>query len=295
MSAFNVVALRTAGATLLLFVVLLLFNRPSLYIYPLGFLGCLLAGLINGAGSVFYYQGLSRVDAGLGQLLYSLYPIFVALLLYFDGYKFTPMTLARIGLSLPALLLLTSPSTGGVNSLGALMMVVAGILYALHIPINQRVLFEAPAPTVTFYTLASMTAVVVPVALLQPYPILQVPRASLWPIVTLTLVTFFARLSLFTGVKSIGGLDTALIGLGEIVITLGLAHIWLGESLTRGQWLGALLLGASLLLLPFDRRRREEPPIGGWLHWLLPRARLQRADPEERDDNALSADTTPDT
>ncbi len=33
------------------------------------------------------------------------------------------------------------------------MMLGAAALYALHLPINQRVLYEVPAPTVTLYTL----------------------------------------------------------------------------------------------------------------------------------------------
>ena len=41
-------------------------------------------------------------------------------------------------------------------------MLGAAALYALHLPINQRVLYEVPAPTVTLYTLLAMSAVVVP-------------------------------------------------------------------------------------------------------------------------------------
>lgn len=273
LSPYWVVALRTAGASLLLFLVLLLFQRQSFYIYPLGLIGCLLAGLFNGIGSIFFYQGLSRVDAGLAQLLYSLYPIFVALLLFLDGYHYTRMTVLRVALSIPALLLLTSPANGTVDAAGAAMMVGAGFLYALHIPINQRVLYDAPAPTVTFYTLIAMTIVVIPPALLIPDQGPNLASPAVVPVIALTLVTFLSRLSLFTGVKYIGGLDTALIGLGEIVISLGLALIWLGEELTPSQWVGALLLAGTIMLLPFDERQRKEPPLGGWLRWLLPRAR----------------------
>jgi drug/metabolite transporter (DMT)-like permease len=278
--AFSVVALRTAGATVLLFSALALFRREFFYIYPLGLLGCLLAGLVNGIGSLFYYLGLARVDASLGQLLYSLYPVFVALLLFLDGYRYTPMTILRVGLSVPALLLLTTPTNGSVDFTGALMMVIAGFLYALHIPINQRVLYDAPAPTVTFYTLVAMTIVVIPPALAFGNPLSAGPLRIYWPVIALTLVTFLSRLSLFTGVKFLGGLDTALIGLGEIIITLSLAWFWLGERLTIAQWMGALLLATTIMLLPFDQRKRQDPPIGGWLRWLLPHARYQRrADP----------------
>lgn len=150
------------------------------------------------------------------------------------------------------------------------MMLGAGLLYALHIPINQRVLFEAPASTVTFYTLLAMSAVVVPVALVFEFGPLELVPEALLPLLALTLVTFLSRLSLFSGVKSIGGLDTALIGLGEIIVTLSLALLWLGERLSLTQWGGVLLLVLSIMLVAFDRRRRRRPLVGGWLRWLVP-------------------------
>ena len=64
LSPLSVVALRTLLATLLLIVVMLIFKRKYFYIYPAGLLGCLLAGGINGAGSLLYYGSLGRIDAG---------------------------------------------------------------------------------------------------------------------------------------------------------------------------------------------------------------------------------------
>ncbi|HIQ08848.1 MAG TPA: hypothetical protein EYH28_04935, partial [Anaerolineaceae bacterium] len=71
----GVVAWRTLIATLLLLALIFWRHRNLLAIYPLGLAGCLLAGFLNGVGSLFYYGALGRIDASLGQLLYSLYPI----------------------------------------------------------------------------------------------------------------------------------------------------------------------------------------------------------------------------
>jgi len=77
-SPLAVVALRTGAAALLLFLIMAVFNRKYIYIYTAGLLGCALAGGINGLGSIFYYIGLSRLNASLAQMLYALYPFFVA-------------------------------------------------------------------------------------------------------------------------------------------------------------------------------------------------------------------------
>lgn len=81
------------------------------YIYPAGILGCVLAGVINGIGSLFYYSALGRIGAGVGQLLYSLYPLFVALWLFLDRQPPSKMTILRLGLAFPAVFLKTQSGT----------------------------------------------------------------------------------------------------------------------------------------------------------------------------------------
>ncbi len=271
MSPLAVVAVRTAGAAGLLILIMGLFQRRFLYIYPLGFVGCMIAGGLNGIGSLLYYSALARIDASLGQLLYSLYPVFVAVLLYLDGHRYSPRTMLRLGLSVPAVLLLSWAPSGQVDVLGVGLMLGASLLYAVHIPINQRVLFEAPAPTVTLYTLLAMTLTVVLALVLFDPGASPAPVEALVPIVGLTTVTFLSRATLFAGVKRIGGLETSLIGLGELLVTLLLAGWWLGESLMPQQWIGALLL-AGILLMAFRGRSDRPPGVAGrgWLHWLLP-------------------------
>jgi drug/metabolite transporter (DMT)-like permease len=278
MSPLAVVAVRTAGAAGILILIMALFQRRYFYIYPLGFMGCMIAGGLNGLGSLLYYSALGRIDASLGQLLYSLYPVFVAVLLYLDGHRYTPRTLLRLGLSLPAVLLLSWAPSGRIDVTGVGMMLGASLLYAVHIPINQRVLYEAPAPTVTLYTLLAMTfTVVLALVILDPQTA-PAPVAALGPILGLTTVTFLSRAALFAGVKRIGGLETSLIGLGELLVTLLVAGWWLKESLLIQQWIGALLLAGILLLAV--RGPAIDPPRStgrGWLHWLLPPAASELA------------------
>jgi drug/metabolite transporter (DMT)-like permease len=151
---------------------------------------------------------------------------------------------------------------------GVGMMLGASILYALHLPINQRVLYEVPAPTVALYTLLAMSAVVLPAYLIfdRTWPSGEAP----WlPVIGLTFATVFSRLALFLGVKKIGGMQTALLGLAELLIAIIFSNIWLGESLTFLQWLGAVGLAVSLILVMYETPAH---PIHsgktGWLSWI---------------------------
>lgn len=269
-SPLSVVAWRTGLAAALVFVVFLLLFRSSLYIYPVGLAGCLLAGLVNGVGSIFFYLALDRLNASIGQMLYSLYPFFAAVWLSFDDHQLSRLTVFRIALAIAGVALLTVLPGLHVDLIGAAMMLTAAALYALHLPINQRVLYDVPPPTVTFYTLLAMTAVVVPAAALFAH---QEPVATQawWPVLFLTLMTLLSRLALFFGIKRIGGMQTALLGLAELLVTVTFSVWWLRESLAPAQWIGAAVLGASLLLVRFERPPGpHQPNRRGWFAWIRP-------------------------
>jgi drug/metabolite transporter (DMT)-like permease len=185
-------------------------------------------------------------------------------------------------LVIPALLLLTSSGEHTIDRVGILMMLGASALYALHLPINQRVLYDMPAPTVTLYTLIAMSAVVVPVYGFQIIFASGIPTASINPasiltsasssalvgLLGLTLVTFCSRLTLFLGVKHLGGLQTAILGLGELLVTLSFSHLWLQEQFTITQWGGVFLLIASLALAIMEKPPQGKLGTGGWFDWL---------------------------
>ena len=251
-SPLAVVALRTGLAAILLFSIMFIFKRQFIYIYPAGLLGCAMAGGVNGLGSIFYYIGLSRLNASVAQMLYALYPFFVALWLRLDHQTPSRLTVVRIVIAVFSAVLLTSSGGWTINLIGVICMLIAAALYAFHIPINQRVLYDIPAPTVTLYTLISMSAVVIPAYLIFDRSIPGV-NANWVPVLELTAVTFASRLLLFTGVKHIGGMQTALLGLGELLVAVLFSHLLLKETLTGFQWAGMAGLGFSLLLVWFEK------------------------------------------
>lgn len=272
-SPLAVVALRSSIAALLLLGFIVLFKRSFFYIHPLGLVGCILAGFVNGVGSILYYSALSRLDASIGQLLYSFYPIFVALWLLADRQSLSRITILRLLLAITGAYLLISNSAHMINIVGAIMMIGASLLYALHLLINQRVLYEVPAPTVTLYTLISMAMTVSTAFLLfQPsLPPIETAWWHLWwPLIALAVVTFVSRLTLFFGVKHLGGLQTSLLGLGELLVTILLAQLFLGERLSIDQWIGALLIGLNLLLVAYDQPGATKRYSKGFLRWLNP-------------------------
>jgi len=268
-SPLAVAALRTSMAALLLVIIIAVFKRQILYIYPAGLLGCLLAGAVNGIGSIFYYVGLSKLDASVAQMLYALYPFFVAFWLQLDKQTPSKLTGVRIVIAVISAYFLTRVQAGNIDGWGVVFMLIAAALYALHLPINQRVLYDVPAPTVTVYTLLAMSLIVVPAYLIFDRS-LPMGNAPWTPVFALAAVTFCSRLLLFLGVKHIGGMQTALLGLGELIVAIVFSRLLLGESLTTWQWIGTAGLSLSLLLVWFERPPSNPVPAHGPLGWLQP-------------------------
>jgi drug/metabolite transporter (DMT)-like permease len=252
MNPYSLTAIRTLVAASLLWAFYLSTkkNRKFIYIYPAGLLISAAAGALNGASSLLYYNGLTMIDAGVGQMLYSLYPLFVVIIRRLDGQRVSNWTKVRLGLALLAVTLLITPRGGNVDWIGAALMLGAGLMYAMHLAVSQRVLYEMPAPTVALYVLTSMTAVVcVAYVLHGPTP---VPLTGLPPTLMLAGITVLSRLLMFLGVKQLGSIQTALLGVTEILVTVILSIFVLGEQLVGRQWLGAAILVTSLLLIIFE-------------------------------------------
>ena len=256
MNPYSLTAIRTLVAASLLWVFYLCSkkSRKFIYIYPAGLLISAAAGALNGVSSLLYYNGLTMIDAGVGQMLYSLYPLFVVIIRRLDGQRVSNWTKVRLALALLAVTLLITPRGGNVDWVGAALMLGAGLMYAMHLAVSQRVLYEMPAPTVTLYVLTSMTTVVCVAYILHgPSP---VPLAGLPPTMMLAGITVVSRLLMFLGVKQLGSIQTALLGVTEILVTVILSIFVLGEQLVGRQWIGAIILITSLLLIIF------EPGIG---------------------------------
>ena len=249
---YTVAAIRTAVAAGLLWVSFILFRRRDIAIAWRDLGGCIAVGAVNGFGSLLYYNGLANLDASRASLLNTLYPLWVLLFLFASGQPLTRMTLARLGLSMVGIYLLTRTEAGELNWLGMMLMIASAAFYGWHLVLGQWVLADVPARKAALYILTTMAIVVGVARALQSQPMAAIPMPGWTAILALGLTTALSRLAMFLALERIGGIETALSGLLELAVSLGLAHLLLGERLTPVQWLGSGLLAVSLLLMLRD-------------------------------------------
>jgi drug/metabolite transporter (DMT)-like permease len=253
---FTLAALRTLVAALLLWLAFLLFCRRDILISWPALLGCISVGAVNGLGSLFYYTSLSRLDASLAALLNTLYPLWVVLFLFASGQPLTLLTLARLALSMLGVFLLTRSRPGELDWLGVTMMIASAAIYGWHLVLGQWVLARtsasAPSRTATLYILTAMAAVVGLARVLQGQPVEPLTSSGLSSILALGLTTALSRLAMFSGLQRAGGVETALFGLLELLVSLALAFLLLGERLSPVQWIGGVLLVVGMVLMTRD-------------------------------------------
>ena len=249
----TLVTLRTALAAGMLWLFYLLFWRRYIAVSRQGLAGCVAMGVVNGVGSLLYYSGLSRIDASLGHLLYSMYPFWVFIFLSAAGHPFSRLAVVRLGLALLSVALLTWQGGSVSDPLGVTLMIGAGALFGFTLVLGQWTVADVDPRTVTLYGLTTMAVVVGIPYLLRGGRIAPISAEGWMAILLLTIFpTALARLLVFAGLRRIGGIQTALLGIAEPLVAVVLAFLLLGESFTLQQWVGAGLFAASILLIQRD-------------------------------------------
>lgn len=252
-NVLTVVAFRTVIAAVFLWLGMLLFKRQLIRSSLPAVLSSMIAGAINGLGSIFFYTSLTRIDASLGQLVNISYLVFVTVFLRLAGQTISLLTILRTALTIGAIYLLTRGSAGSADWLGVGMMLFAAVTYAIQLVLSQRIMLDIPAPTMTLYAITAMAVVVTVAWFIAPVDLRLVSTDGWQAIGLMALVTALARLTLFLGVKAMGSIQTALLGVFEVVVTIAIAAVFLGERLTLLQWVGAAVLLVSIFLVRFEK------------------------------------------
>jgi drug/metabolite transporter (DMT)-like permease len=184
------------------------------------------------------------------QLINGSYLAFAVLISRISGQRANMRTLFRVFLAMVALVMITGLSDAPINWTGVGLMLGNALMFAGTMILSQYVLYEMPSFTATLYILTTMGVLVTMVWLAVSPPLsIALLEATMIPIALLGLTTALSRLAMFAGVKFLGGMQTAVLGITEIGVALLLAALVLGETLTSGQWAGVILLAVSLLLI----------------------------------------------
>lgn len=243
----GVLAARFAIAGLLLAAVMLATNRPWPRGRPLAVaIGMGAVGYVGQA--MCFFAALNHASAGLVALLLYTYPTLVVLLsAAFLGEKLTALKIALLAASFAGLALTLGGGQG--TATGITLGLAAAAFYSVYIVIGARELRHTDALASTTVVCLS-AAVVLALSALVTEP--RFPGAWWgWAAIGAIAIvsTVVAILAFFAGLKRVGPAVASIVSTLEPVVTVALAWMILGESLTGMQLAGGAVVLACAAFL----------------------------------------------
>lgn len=244
----TLIAVRLVAASAALWITFSIVWPRALRIDRRGLAYCALVAVADSFGMVCFYLALTRIEASVANMIFSLYPLAALLLLAVRRERVGRRSWVRLGLGLSGVYLLIGLGSR-VDMPGALLVLGSAIAYAFQLTLTQWYLSGYPSETVALYVITLMALILTAVRLLQLRPWHPLSPVG-WGVVLVTALvpTFAARLALFAGIRRVGSGQTALFGPLEMLLSVLWASLFLGERLSPGQWSGGLLILASVVL-----------------------------------------------
>lgn len=211
----------------------------------------LLTGVVMGLNWMALFEAYRYVDISIATLAYYCAPIFVMLgsvLLYHE--KFTPAKLAGMAAAVAGMIIVTGAQLGGSDPLrGILLGLLSASLYAC-VTLSNKGVQGLSGLEITITQLLGAFLVVCPWVLLTHTGSWNFPGGiDLLRLLTLGLIhTGLALFLYFSSIQELSAQTVALCSYIDPAFALLFAALFLHESLTPKQLIGAvLILGGALL------------------------------------------------
>ena len=202
----------------------------------------------------WFFLGVERLGAGLGTMLFLLYPLAVALInavLFRE--RLSVYTVIALGLALAGMVLVSGALVPGaivLDPLGIFFALAGGVAFAAYTVLIQKVGRSEGTFTVTFtVSLVNMIGSFIVFAPLVPTMVSF--TAYQWGIgAAIALLNTIVPVVVFIfAIQRIGATEASLVGLSEMLFSLALSHIVLGESISTLQAVGIVAILAGLVLV----------------------------------------------
>jgi drug/metabolite transporter (DMT)-like permease len=211
-----------------------------------------LGAVAYAAQSALFFLALTRIEASLTALLLYLFPALVTLGAValgrdrLDAVRVGSIALAFAGL----VLVLFVGGPGHLDALGVGFAIAASLVYTVYILASESVLADAEPISLAALVCAGAAGTYVVAGLVSGRVDLGFePIGWLWLAGIAVVCTVTAIVLFFAGLARVGPSRASIISTVEPLVTVTLAFLVFGESLTAAQLAGGALVLASVVLL----------------------------------------------
>jgi drug/metabolite transporter (DMT)-like permease len=198
--------------------------------------------------SIAYFRALEEIPASVTALVLYTYPVIVALLAALVGVE--PLTWRALLATLVAFagcaLTAGGAPAGAAPLSGVAWALAAALVYASYIVLSSRFGSGVPARVLALHLAQAAAVICVAFALADGGLALPVDPRGLLAVAGIGVVsTVVAMTTFLAGMALIGPTRASVLSSLEVIVTLILAFLFLGERLGPWQWAGAaFILGA---------------------------------------------------
>jgi drug/metabolite transporter (DMT)-like permease len=207
-------------------------------------------GAIGYVGQAFcYFSALKYASAGLVGLLLYLYPAIVTVL---SAWVFRRRIGAARGWAVAAALAGTALTVGGdlqSQPLGILFGIGGALIYSIYIIAGEGVMPRVVALPAATVVMLSAAVVYGGAASAEGLALPGSIEAWLAVLAIAIFSTLLAILGFFKGLEKLGASDASTLSTLEPLVTIGLAMLVLGETITGVQMAGGALILAAVIYL----------------------------------------------
>lgn len=208
-----------------------------------------LGALGYGVESTFFFMALERAPASIVGLVFYSFPLWTTLLAL-------SLKLERFDKKLLIALLLGTFGVGSIFSItstslaGPLFALAAAIVVAMFYIAAQVLTADTPSSVAATWTAIGAAGALWAVAAIMRTGL---PMAALGHAVALGVATAVAFITMYGAIVRIGSSRAAIANMVELVTTIILAALLLGEDITARIAIGALLVLSAIPILAFKR------------------------------------------
>ena len=258
---FPMLALRFAGQSVLLFIVLLLLRKP-LTPAPGERLPLILAATIGyGTEAALFFSALNHGKAGAVTLLFYLYPVWVMLAtIAIDrrppGWRLFVALLLALGGSA---VVIVGGGEVEVAPIGIFLALATSVAYTAYLITADRTIRKTDPVTAAAWLGAG--AAIANVVFALAFQVHDLPDASSWPfLVGMAAFSAGAFAAMLGGLQLVGAVRNAIIGVMEPLGVAVLAVFFLDEPITVPTAIGGTLILAGAILATLVRTTRVREP-----------------------------------
>jgi len=216
-----------------------------------------LAGGGQAAIAFVSLSALRFIPAATLTFLFYTYPAWVAVLAAVRGTeRLTAWRVLALALSLAGITLMVgTPGAGGLHPLGVLLALSSALLYAIYIPLIDRLGQGMPPAVTSTYAAAGAGVVLMAVAMAQGGFAVRFAAVGWGAIIVLAVVcTVLAFIAFLRGLAQIGPVRTAIVSTIEPFWSALLAGLVLGQAIGPRTLAGGLLIAAAVVVLQLRGR-----------------------------------------